>query len=203
MEWKVIKNLLEKYYEGSTSKEEENILKEALRQDDLPGEFLPDREVILGLEAQQQVEPPEGFEDRLEKTLHKVAGSRPVIRLPGRRRIYAAASAAAVIAVLVSGYFLLRTSGIFSSTPADTFDDPQLAWEETKSTLMLVSEMLNKGTAPLENLTEWHEQTRELGYVNTLNTAMDPLTKLNTIHKVQETLQPIEKFKIIRKIHQQ
>ncbi|HDR88111.1 MAG TPA: hypothetical protein ENN63_00590 [Bacteroidetes bacterium] len=203
MEWKVIKNLLEKYYKGSTSTEEENILKEALRQDDLPGEFLPDREVILGLEAQQQVEPPEGFEARLEKTLHKAAGSRPVIRLPGRRMIYTAASAAAVMVVLVSGYFLLRTSGMFGPTPADTFEDPQLAWEETKSTLMLVSEMLNKGTAPLENLTEWHEHTRELRYVNTLNTGMEPLSAMNTLNEVQETLKPIGKFEKVRKILQQ
>ncbi len=203
MEWKAIKNLLEKYYEGSTSSEEENILKEALRQDDLPGEFLPDREVILGLEAQQQVEPSEGFEARLEKTLHKAAGVRPVIRLPGRRMIYAAASAAAVIVLLVSGYFLLRTSGMLGPTPADTFDDPQLAWEETKSALMLVSEMLNKGTAPLENFTEWHEYTRELRYVNTLNTGMEPLSAMNTINEVQETLKPIGKFEMVRKILKQ
>jgi len=200
MERKIIKNLLEKYYEGSTSTEEENILKEALRQDDLPGAFLPDREVILGLEAQKLVEPSEGFEVRLEKTVRKAAGARPVFRLPGRRMIYAAASAAAIIVVLVSGYFLLHTSGIFGPAPADTFDDPQLAWEETKSTLMLVSEMMNKGTAPLESLTEWHEQTRELRYVGTLSTAMEPLSTVNTVNEVQEALKPIGKFEMIRKI---
>src|SRR5689334_8325966 len=49
MELKTIKDLLEKYYDGATSIEEERIIKEYMRRSDVPAELALDKELFCFL----------------------------------------------------------------------------------------------------------------------------------------------------------
>ena len=55
MELKVIKDLLEKYYDGATSIEEEQIIKEYFLENDVPPELSVDKELFCSLSQEGEV----------------------------------------------------------------------------------------------------------------------------------------------------
>ena len=70
-----MKQLLNKYYEGLTTEQEEQTLKDWLLSEDVPEEFAADRELFLQLQSAATNEPelPEGFSERLETLIDSEA----------------------------------------------------------------------------------------------------------------------------------
>ncbi len=202
MEWKEIGFLLEKYYEGNTSRDEEERLRQALRRKDLPAEWHADRDAFLGLAAAKDAEPGPGFEDRLTAAIREAAGGRKRFLYPRRSPGFMFAAAAAGVALLVAGYFVLQTSGIFRSSPRDTFSDPRLAYQETRNTLLLVSQLMNKGTEPLSNISKLDDGARELGYIKVLYNGMDPLGSLESFETGVKKMEALEKIQEVKQMLQ-
>lgn len=188
MERKQIRTLLEKYYGGNTSLAEEQELRKVLSGPDLPREFYPDRDSMLVLEAGKKVEPAEGFEERLLSAIRAREESRATKVKPLRRAIVLVSGIAAGVVLLVGTYLLFQTGRSHS----DTFSDPQLAYMEAKNTLLLVSELMNRGTPALENFRKLDAGMQELSHLNKLSTAASPLENLSAYEKGLKQLQPIE-----------
>ena len=70
-----MKQLLNKYYEGLTTEQEEQTLKDWLLSEDVPEEFAADRELFLQLQSAATNEPelPDGFSERLETLIDSEA----------------------------------------------------------------------------------------------------------------------------------
>jgi len=174
-----IKNLLEKYFEGLTSLEEEQELLEYFSEgNEVPAELITYKEHFRFLNASRNLSPATpGFEDRIAKLIDDQDRTfKPVIY---RKRIYKYAIAASV-AVLVgfAGLFIYQNQFHRSK---DTFSDPQLAYIEAQKAILYVSQKMNKGIQPLAN-------------VNKINTATDNLKSLD---KLDNSLEMLNLFSIL------
>jgi hypothetical protein len=142
-----IKRLLEKYYNGESTDEEERQLKELFSKEIVPDEFQHDREIFSYFRYSASMPgPSDGFEERIISA----AGTGENNAMPhGRRILFTAISIAAGLALLAGSYFLLmRNQG-----PRDTYSDPAIAYAETMKILYSVSYQLNRGARELEPVT--------------------------------------------------
>lgn len=140
-----LKALLDKYYGGETSPEEELELKKYFSgKDVLPG-YEAEKEIFSHYSGQEKIPvPSSGFEMRiinavkqLEKTKFKSD--------PRKKYITVFSAAAGILIIAITWFFLNR-----NREPSDTFTDPALAYAETMRILNEVSYKLNSGTEALK-----------------------------------------------------
>jgi hypothetical protein len=159
MEKITVMNLLDKYWQAETSLEEEKALADYFRSPAVDPELAPYREVFAYFDEEARVMPAPDFGDRILQHIGIASDSRKtaVIRPFGTGLL----SAAAVIATLVIGLFLL-TPPRQQSTDAgnslaiikhgaiqDTYDDPEQALAVVRHALLVASTHLNEGRQEL------------------------------------------------------
>jgi hypothetical protein len=135
-----IKRLLNLYYAGLTSREDEQRLVDyMLTETNLPDELIPDRDIILASIEQPDSKVPASLEsdlsnfiDSLAEKERKHSHSHHFVAISG-----IAASVAIVISLIV---FLAKQS---HHSPYE-ITDPQTACIETEKALIIVSESLSK-----------------------------------------------------------
>lgn len=140
-----LNHLLNKYYRGTGNEEEENILREYFRGDDILPGFEAEKEVFSFYNSSRNVpEPDADFENRIlaavDASISERAGKGRI------RLLYPFIGAAASILLLFGSYFFLMNK----SQPEDTFSDPALAYAETRKVLFEVSSKMNRATSSLE-----------------------------------------------------
>jgi hypothetical protein len=140
-----LNRLVEKYYNGESSEEEERALRECFSQKNIPEGYEAEK-VIFGYytATAEFPEPSDGFEARIMSgidALDTVGGSRKF-----RKYILPYLSVAAGLLILAGSYFFF----IHKTEPQDTFTDPSIAYTETMKVLMDVSSQLNHGAQALE-----------------------------------------------------
>lgn len=149
MDYKYIEQLLERYWQCETSLEEEDILRTFFRQEDIPVQLLRYKNLFTYEQAQKEVGLNEDFD---AKVLLKI--EKPVVkarRLTPVSRFIPLFKAAAVVAVMLSlGTVAQHSFGNDDNLDynyesyTDTYNDPQVAYEQISSALMMVSEGINK-----------------------------------------------------------
>ncbi len=144
----LLDKLLDKYYRGATSGEEEKMLLDLLSREDLPRQYFEDRMLIAGIYGDEDIpEPPAGLNARI---LEAIDGSEKERRIGHNKRLlYGAMSAAAGILVIISFWFVFNNRG---TQFEDTYQDPRLAYNETVEVLYRVSANLNKGRESMSGL---------------------------------------------------
>lgn len=152
MDYKYIEQLLEQYWECNTSLEEETILRTFFRQEEIPASLLPYKKLFAYQQSQQEVKLGNDFDAKVLAEIEK-----PVVkahRLTWRSRFAPLFKAAAVVAVMLSlgtvaqrAFFAEDKSDYDYEAYKDTYDDPQVAYKEISSALMMVSESINKSQA--------------------------------------------------------
>ena len=140
--------LLDLYYDGKSSDKEEQDLIAMVRDNNLPEEYYSDRDMLLTLsgKADEIPEPDNGFESRIMQAIDDSEQSVRITSL--KRRVYTAVSIAASFLILISSVFILNRN----SAPADTFDDPLMAYNATVDLLQQVSSTLNSGSEAIGDL---------------------------------------------------
>ena len=146
--------LLEKYWKGETTLEEEAQLRRYFRESDPPAPLRP----VAALFQHYEARPGLGkdFDERLEAQLGE---SKTAPMWPALLKI------AAVVAVFLAGALWLKHSYLVDTPVAapvavvasDTYEDPEQAYEEAKQALLLVSSLMNEGTAHLTKLEEFDQ----------------------------------------------
>jgi len=140
-----LKELLDKYYNGDTSEEEEFLLRQ----------YFSGENVLPGYEAENEIfnyysddinvnAPADDLEARLIDSIELLEKKR-MLR---KRFIRSGLGMAATVLVLLGTYFFF----LGSSEPKDTFSDPRIAYAETKRILYDVSVRLNRGTQALQHV---------------------------------------------------
>lgn len=170
MEKAMIETLLEKYWQADTTVEEEQILAAYFQGANIDPGLQPYRDLFAYFEEELQVKPAPGFDARILQHLG-IAGPAPAMasgpapamsagpapHLPLRTFRLGFLSAAAAIAALVIGLFLLTPppqQRVLTSTTApkqikDTYDDPQQALAAVRHALLIASAHLNEGRQQL------------------------------------------------------
>lgn len=159
-----IEELLNKYWNCETSLEEEQQLQAYFMEGTVPEE------------SKETAALFRYFNEHKKKTLRDVSFDQQVInkvKAPKKGRmatlVYNTIRIAAGIAVLMVAIWLIRTE-VRKSTPQemlDTYNDPKLAFEETKKALMMISKSF--GTA--------EEQAKK---INLFNKAQEEIRKEET-----------------------
>jgi hypothetical protein len=149
-----LKKLLEKYYNGQTTDEDETLLKDFFRNQKAQG-FEADKELFSALSDLEIIpEPSSDFDKRIYSAIRSL-DSKKRIKTFSRHYISIIGIAAAFL-LLIGSYFLF----IYKAGPKDTFSDPQIAYAETIKILREVSDKFNKGKAELLPLTRMDNATR-------------------------------------------
>ena len=154
MERERIAVLLDKFWKGETSLEEEKELMHYFDGENIAGEFSQDAGWFKYLEAQKEKKAPSDEEilSLIDNIQPEVPGKRPLIMWLGNF-----SKAAAVIFIVAVAAFLVHDDyqskkEKMEPVIADTFEDPQKAFEETKKALMLVSQQFGKGKKHAQKL---------------------------------------------------
>ena len=144
METRKIEHLLEKFYDGTSSLEEEQQLRQYFSSDNLP-------EHLKSLKPQfchpdffiTHHKTREKLKADLECTIR--SAEKKSTKDKRNRLIFSMAAAAAVLLLMI---------GILSTPEPkkieDTFNNPEQAYEEARRALLYVSEHLSKGLIPLQ-----------------------------------------------------
>lgn len=140
-----LKELLEKYYNGETSLEEERILSELFCGDEtIPG-YEAEKEIFRHYGEMTIIPAP--ADDLEKKIMDSIDGYEMKRKQTLRRvRLYSSISIAAAIALFAVFYFFLKQK----AEPRDTFSDPRIAYTETVRVLNEVSLKLNRGMEELK-----------------------------------------------------
>ena len=160
---KNIKQLLEAFYNGSTSIEEEILLLNFFNDDNLNEQWHTDRDLFNVLYSPSEISLPKGFSERLENAVDKHIDK--TYRENSRRKtrkLFMNIGSAAAIALLCIGLFFVTDKPAPTQAMNDTFTNPEEAAIVAEQVLMLVSSNLNKGLSSLEKAREGIDRTSEL-----------------------------------------
>jgi hypothetical protein len=182
-----IKNLLERYYAGESTLEEELLLKRFFSQENVPEDLSGEKEIFsYYLQSSVVPEPSSGFENDIISALdtvdHKISGFK-------RRRIFGILTgiAAGMLLLTATYFFFVQKSG-----PRDTYSDPAVAYAETMKILNEVSIRLNHGTQALEHLSVLQDETQKS--ITTLNRSASMLKeKMKPLDNVLKELKKIDR----------
>ncbi|MCG8701018.1 MAG: hypothetical protein MI922_23400, partial [Bacteroidales bacterium] len=135
MDCKEIDPLLEKYYEGEASSDEETQLYQFFVSQDIPERLVSEKEAFLSLyEMKGTTYPSEGFQQRIKNKIDQLEDNNKTIHL--YTSLKWVSSIAATILVVVSLYFLSQPKSnnsidfdhpiVFSTDDLKTLEDDQL-----------------------------------------------------------------------------
>jgi len=151
-----IEKLLDKYYEGSTSLEEEMILREFFQSENIPPHLL----IHAGHFQYFKESSSEEISDPLfEQKLFEIINETPVITLKqNRNRFYYISGIAAGILLLIGLIFTLRDNlPDINKNGNGEITDPELAFTQTCDILALVSVNFNKGIDKMQYLGQFEK----------------------------------------------
>ncbi|NJN42337.1 MAG: hypothetical protein HC811_09070 [Flammeovirgaceae bacterium] len=159
MESDKLKALVEKYWNADTSLEEEAQLRKYFAEESVVEEWKETATLFRYYDAKRQegVADPTFDQQVLKKIKTKPAGNM-------RSLVYNMSRIAAGILVVVAiGYFVRQEAK--KSSPAevvDTYSDPQLAFEETKKALMILSKGFGKAQHEVGKMRVFNEAEQKV-----------------------------------------
>lgn len=188
MELERIKVLLDKYYQGKTSREEEIDLADFFMDPGVPSEMEADRLLFISLKESSKVTiPDERFDEKLFASIDAL-DKRKVRKSNINKLIISLSGMAAGLLIFIGSYFYLMENTVEDNlqvSHSQAIDDPQFAYEEAKDALLMVSWIMNKGTTELEALSRMDDATRELAMINKFHQGTG---ELSVISRFDETV---------------
>jgi hypothetical protein len=182
MDLNKVKALLADYYKGQTSVEEEVVLKNFFTGSEVPPEMENDRQLFLSLvESSKDEMPDEHFDEKLLLAIDELEKKR-ISRHRFTRMVISVSGIAAGILILAGSYFFLVEKRIdqgFLASEKYSINETQLAYEEARNALLLVSLVMNSGTAHLEPLSKMTEATRSIGMLSKFHEGANKLQAIS------------------------
>jgi hypothetical protein len=159
MDSKRIEELLNKYWECETSLEEEQQLREYFTGNNIPPQFTESAQLFRFFSQQKKKSITDAaFDSRMVKNVRSEKSGRVVPIFYNSMRI-----AAGLAVLMVAGWFI--KTEVRKSTPQeiiDTYDDPHLAFEETKKALMMISRGFGKAEDEAKKINLFNEAREEI-----------------------------------------
>jgi len=151
-----LKRLIDRYYSGESTEEEEIALRDYFRKENIPEGYEAEK-VIFGFYSEYEdiPEPSIGFEARILAGID--ASDRQSASLKLKKYLLPLISTAAGLLLLAGSYFFF----VSRDEPRDTFKDPAMAYAETLKILREVSLQLNRGAQVLEPIGKMNEVTKK------------------------------------------
>ena len=176
MKQEQIQKLLEKFYNGGTTLEEEKKLRDYFLGGEVPEPLAADREYFLAMADSHNNKSSSSLSASLENLIDAHAPETRVHRLHIKPVLARSLSVAASLLILVGVYFTWMRQ-----VPKDTYTDPQLAYQETQRILLYVSQQFNKGAGQLARLDEINTPAREMSRIQQAAKPVNELKYLNNL----------------------
>lgn len=175
-----IRQLLERYFEGTTTLDEERTLRDYFTSDQpIDDDLIPFR-VQFNLLDQNWLSPAEN--EALEtKIMNRIMSLETIgekkTRMPFRHLLMAASIALAI------GLSVILVNRFQHHEVKDTYDDPQLAYQETQKALMYISQKMNRGLEPLNNVSKINTGTDQLRNLGKMDESLGMLNLVSIINQ--------------------
>lgn len=196
MDLQQIEKLLQKYYNGETSLEEEGVLRTFFASRDVPDHLEAEKEMFSYYYSQSRDEASNpGLEEKILDAI-RIEGSRYRMQ-PVKKRLYLFTSVASGFLILLGSYFLITSKngiGFSLKKYEDTYESPELAYLETKKTLLLISEKFNRGTKELQTLSTFDRVAKELNNISKVRYATESLYTFSLFGTGVRGLENLSKF---------
>lgn len=148
-----IEDLLEKYYAGETSLQEEKSLKEYFLNSEVPDTLKSHKQMfsLFNRESRQEISNP-GFDQKISGLLGESLVNTPVIKIHHHKsRFLFITSIAASILILIGLFFTLSEDFLKKDTIYIS-ESHDMAYAEANEALLIVSSNLNAGLKQVERL---------------------------------------------------
>lgn len=191
MDPKKIRALLEKYYNGESTLEEESLLREYFLNEPVDQEFIADQDIFLYQD--QEVQSNEEIPDISDELWHELQ-NKSIHNENTKNKIgYFYLRIAASIIIMIGSFFLIKDQVFNKDTEmqfTDTYENPELAYKQAKETLLYVSAMLNTGKDHLELIKKIEEGTQPLSNLISFNKGLNELKPIKEYTKADKYFKP-------------
>jgi hypothetical protein len=176
-----IRQLLASYFEGATTLDEERILRDYFTSGQQLEEDLISFKTQFTLLDETAVSPAESNALKA-KIMNRIlsmeaTGEVKTRKMPFKRLLMAASIA---VAIGLSVLLVIRTR---NSNVKDTYADPQLAYQETQKTLLYISQKLNNGLEPLNNVSKINSGADQLRILGKMDESLGMLNLVSIINQ--------------------
>ncbi|MDR2953639.1 MAG: hypothetical protein LBV43_00990 [Prevotella sp.] len=165
MEPSKIKNLVEAFYNGQTSQEEEQILYDYFNSNNIAEELLREKELFLQIYDTDTINIPDNLESDLNNLIDILNEEEKARKGYHKRRLWIQlGSIAATVAILICAVYFNRKPEISDDIPASvtlSVEDQQKIQEAQKA-LILLSSNFNKGIDQLSVVSTNFDKTNEI-----------------------------------------
>jgi hypothetical protein len=174
-----VEQLLNRYLEAETTLEEEKQLRLWFSTNEIPSHWAPYHSLFSFLSEEHSITyPNQSQKPTMEARLAQHKNERP------RRRIYLWTSVAAATVLVALGLNYMRQQQLAAEKEALLAQQNELnikSFEQIASALMLVSETLNKGMAPVEETAQAAGISQSDNAMSALGSALMALNKVTNI----------------------
>ena len=149
-----IKRLLDRYYDGTTTEEEEEALRTYFNGSDIDASLREESVIFTALQS-SECPVPTGMEGHLSRQISQwnnieVATQRTSRHINLR---WVVGIAASLLLLFATGAIVYQNENNSPQTEQDTYTNAKDAYAETSKALMKFSKSLNKGIEAAENVT--------------------------------------------------
>ena len=149
MDYKQIELLLERYWQCDTSLEEEATLRDFFMNEEVPAHLIQFKELFVYQSAQQEIGLDDSFDQRVLELIEVPVVKAKQITFIGRLMPLFKAAAVVVFFVMIGNavkHTMLadRMNDYNYENYIDTYDNPEAAYQQVSSALMMISESINK-----------------------------------------------------------
>lgn len=159
-----IKKLLQKFYAGESSAEEEKILASFLLHENLPDEFLTDRQVFAALH-ENSCPLPQNWEQKIELLIDSFEETKEV-KQPQRAKLspwkFWTVGIAASLAIAFGVQQLQENKQAETTLFTDTYSNTDEAYKATMDALQLFSQNFTVTTKSVEKANSHIEKVNEI-----------------------------------------
>jgi hypothetical protein len=185
MKLQEIERLLEKYYNGETSLEEERLLKDYFSGDDVPSRFRAEKQQFEYLHDVRHTSLTDNSFDA--DVLMRISPKRGLLSriMESKPLFYTTVGMAAAILILLAIFIRFEP---MPQKIQDTYSDPEVAYQEAKKVLFFVSEQLNKGTGKLQPIATYNDGVKELENIKALSDGLTAASKIEKYNKIEQII---------------
>ncbi|MCK5135115.1 MAG: hypothetical protein KAR19_04950 [Bacteroidales bacterium] len=183
-----IRKILERFYGGETTLEEEKMLKEYFSSTSVPEELIPDRDLFQSFgTGSDSIVVPDDLNQKIIASIDQV--ERKAVRTR-RISMFSLSGLAAGLLVMIAVYlFYIRDDKPAQLTVnhwTDTYEDPLDAYEEAKRTMAYVSAKLNNGTSELKHVKQVSKSAESIKSLSKINKGSKELSLLGQLQRVRD-----------------
>jgi hypothetical protein len=155
-----LQELLSRYWNGDSTLEEEQLLRDHFNKSEVPEELKETAALFRYFEQSKKKSLTDiSFDRTIVETIHKPASKGKIVSIA-----YNAMKFAAGVAVLMVAVWFVRTE-VRKSDPqevVDTYDDPKMAFEETKKALLMISKSFGSAEKQAKKINMFNDAKEEI-----------------------------------------